>query len=114
LPGIEESTSFGTPALKVGGKLLMRVKDADTLVFRSPIEMKEILIESAPEIYFETDHYKGWPAALVRLSKISDAELQQCLQRAWRLQAPKKLIVQHEGGAAAPTAKRGRERPRKR
>ena len=79
LPDIEEDPSFGTPGLKVRGKFLMRVKDDDTLVFRCPIEMKEILIESVPEIYFETDHYKGYPAVLVRLSKASDAELQQCL-----------------------------------
>jgi hypothetical protein len=113
LPGIEESSSFGTPALKVQGKLLVRVKDADTLVFRCPIEMKEILIESTPEIYFETDHYKGWPGVLVRLSKIDDAELRQCLQRAWRLQAPKKLLAQQET-TAAPTAKSTRRKPGKR
>jgi hypothetical protein len=114
LPGIEESSSFGTPALKVQGKLLVRVKDADTLVVRCPIEMKEVLIESTPEIYFETDHYKGWPGVLVRLSKIEDAELQQCLQRAWRLQAPKKLLAQHEDGAAAASRKSLRRKPGKR
>lgn len=106
LPDIEETTSFGTPALKVQGKLLMRVKDKDTLVFRCPIEMKEVLIESAPAIYFETDHYKEWPAVLVRLAKASDVELQQCLTRAWRLQAPRKLVAQHEKGAAARKSKR--------
>jgi hypothetical protein len=95
LPDVEEGTAYGTPALKVRGKFLMRVKDPDTFVFRCPLEMKEVLIESASEIYFETDHYKGWPAVLVRLSKASDAELQQCLTRAWRLQAPKKLLDQH-------------------
>jgi hypothetical protein len=102
LPGIEESTAFGTPSLKVRGKFLMRVKDADTLVFRCPIEMKAVLIGSAPEIYFETDHYKGWPAVLVRLSKVEDTELQQ------------KLMAQYEGGTAAPTGNGMRRRPRKR
>jgi hypothetical protein len=96
LPGVEEGASFGTPALKVAGKLLARVKDASTAVFRCPLEMKEVLIETAPEIYFETDHYKGWAGILVRLSKASDAELAQCLDRAWRLQAPKRLREAHE------------------
>jgi hypothetical protein len=58
-----------------------------------------LVIESAPEIYFETDHYKGWPALLVRLSKASDVELQRCLTRAWRLQAPKRLIDRHEAAS---------------
>jgi len=37
LPDIEEGTSFGTPSLKVCGKLLTRLKDADTLVVRCPL-----------------------------------------------------------------------------
>ena len=49
-------------------------------------------VEAAPEIYFETDHYKGWPAVLVRLRKIKAAELKHRLARAWRLKAPKRLI----------------------
>jgi hypothetical protein len=97
LPEIEEGTSYGTPGMKVRGKVLMRVKDADTLVFRCAIDEKEMLMESAPEVYFETDHYKGWPVVLVRLSKASDAELKTCLERAWRLQAPAKLLGQFEG-----------------
>jgi hypothetical protein len=114
LPGIEESTAYGTPALKARGKLLMRVKDADTLVFRCPLEMKEVLIEAAPEIYFETDHYKGWPAILVRLSNADDAELEQCLQRAWQLQAPKRLVAQRADGTDAPAKTRARRKPGKR
>ncbi len=43
------------------------MKDAETLVFMCAIEAKELLMEAAPEIHFETDHYKGWPALLIRL-----------------------------------------------
>jgi hypothetical protein len=75
----------------------MRVKDRDTLVFRCTVEEKGLLMEAAPDIYFETDHYKGWPAVLVRLSNIDDAELLHCLQRAWRLQAPAKLVALRDG-----------------
>ncbi len=73
LPDIIETTSYGTPALKVGKKLLARVKDADTVVLMCPLNEKEMLLEAAPAIYFETDHYKGWPAILVRLSQIPPA-----------------------------------------
>jgi hypothetical protein len=88
--GLEEGTSHGMPSFKVRRKFLTRVKDADTYVFRCPLEEKEMLIEAAPEIYFETDHYKGWPAILVRASRASDQELQICLQRALRLVAAKR------------------------
>lgn len=75
LPGVEEGTSYGTPALKVRGRLLARVKDADTVVLRCEIEEKALLIEAAPDIYFETDHYRGWPMVLVRIHEISLEEL---------------------------------------
>ena len=107
LPDIEEGTSYGTPGMKVRGKFLMRVKDADTLVFRCAIEEKEMLMESAPEVYFETDHYKGWPAVLVRLSKASDAELEVCMERAWRLQAPAKLLGQFQGKRGTSSKRSG-------
>ncbi|MET2830264.1 MmcQ/YjbR family DNA-binding protein [Mesorhizobium shangrilense] len=92
LPEIIEGTSYGTPALKVGKKLLARVKDADTIVLMCPLDEKEMLLEAAPAIYFETDHYKGWPAILVRLSEISPGELRHRLERCWRRQASKKQV----------------------
>lgn len=92
LPEVEEGTWYGTPALKVNAKSLMRVKDPETLVFRCSVEEKEMLIAAAPGVYYETDHYKGWPAVLVRLSA-DDAELRCCLRRAWLLVAPKRLVA---------------------
>jgi hypothetical protein len=103
LPGIEEATSYGTPSLTVCGKLLLRVKDADTLVLRCTLEDKAMLIEAAPAIYFETDHYAGWPAVLARLAAISDAELAHRLGQAWHLQAPKKFKAEYANAHPAPT-----------
>jgi hypothetical protein len=113
LPEVETGTSYGTPALKVRGKLFLRAKDADTLVVMCTLEEKELLMEAAPGIYFETDHYKGWPAVLVRASAISDAELAHRLARAWRLKAPKRLVAAFEAAdAATATAKTSKRRSR--
>jgi hypothetical protein len=111
LPEVEEGVSFGTPCLKVRGKFLMRIKDPETLVFRCPIDEKIMLTEAAPDIYFETAHYVGWPAVLVRLSRISQAELVHCLERAWRLQAPAKLVAQREGKVLGNAKRRTRRAP---
>lgn len=92
LPEVEPGTSYGTPALKVRGKLLARVKDPDTLVVMCALEQKELLLAAAPHIYFETDHYKGWPAILVRMAAIGDDELAHRLEQAWRARAPKTLV----------------------
>lgn len=95
LPGIETGTSYGTPALKVAGKLLMRIKDAETLVLMAALDEKERLIEMAPDIYYETDHYRGWPALLVCAAAIGDDELRLRLLEAWTAKAPAKLRKTH-------------------
>lgn len=91
LPEVVEATSYGYPSFKVGKKFLCRIKDADTLVVTCPLEDKEMLMAAAPGIYFETDHYKGWPAVLVRIKEIGTDELRHRLRKAWLVQAPKKL-----------------------
>ena len=109
LPEVEATTWAGTPCLKVRGKSLMRVKDPDTLVVMCALEEKELLLEVAPGIYFETDHYKGWPAVLVRASEIGSDELRHRLENAWRMRAPKRLVAQLEM-AATPGKKHTRRR----
>jgi hypothetical protein len=94
LPEVEESTSYGTPSLKVRGKSFARLKDADTLVVMCAVEEKEMLMEVDPKVYFETDHYKGWPAVLVRLKTISASQLRHRLEQAWRFRAPKRLVTE--------------------
>jgi hypothetical protein len=98
LPGVEEGLSYGMPSLKVGGKFLGRVREPDVLVLMCALEEKELLMQTNSAVYFETDHYKGWPAVLVRLSKIGDEELTHRLRVAWRRQAPKTLLAALEGG----------------
>jgi hypothetical protein len=92
LPGIEAGSSYGKPALRVQKRFFAGVKDAGTLVVYCPLEEKELLKEAAPEIFHETDHYKGWPAILVRLAAIGDDELRHRLEIAWRMRAGKRLI----------------------
>lgn len=94
LPEISESPYYGYPAFKAGKKFLCRIKDADTLVVSCPLDEKEMLLSAAPDIYFETDHYKGWPAVLVRLAVVDDDELRHRLRKAWLSQAPKTLAKQ--------------------
>jgi hypothetical protein len=52
-----------------------------------------MLLELDPRLYFETDHYKAWPAMLVRLSAIDDTSLTGRRVAAWREKAPKRLAA---------------------
>lgn len=112
LPEVEAGTWYGTPGLLVKGKGFMRVKEdlPGTLVFRCPIDEKDALMGAMPHIYVETDHYKGWPAVLVRLSKIGEAELRQYVIRAWTCVAPQKLVQKSVTPKAVPKKKAAAKR----
>ena len=43
-------------------------------------------------MYFTTPHFDGYPAILVRLAEISEAELTELVTDAWLAQAPKTLV----------------------
>jgi hypothetical protein len=93
LPGVELSSSWGRPALKVNGKAfagLSRVPDA--LWVLCPLELKELLMEAQPGTFFETDHYKGWPAVLARMKGGDEEAVVARLESAWADKAPKRLV----------------------
>jgi hypothetical protein len=91
LPEVTQSTSYGAPSIKVKGKNFASVRGHQEMVLHCPIEQKDLLMEIAPEIYWQTDHFKGWPGLLVRLEVIGDEELALRLEDAWRFRAPKRL-----------------------
>ena len=96
LPEVVEDVWFRTPALKVRGKAFVRLKeDGESVVFLlESVEEQEFLIEAQPDIYFITDHYRGYPAVLARLSALRAPECRMRLERAWRVKAPKTLVKQ--------------------
>jgi hypothetical protein len=86
LENVEEGTSYGTPAFKVGGKLLARLReDGDSLVVGTTFEEREEMMAAEPETYYITDHYRNYPWVLVRLSRVDPGALRDLLGRAWRL-----------------------------
>jgi hypothetical protein len=100
LPGVAESTSYGTVALKVDGKFMARLKeDGETLVVRMDIVSRDLVLKAQPKIFYITDHYRDYPTVLVRLSEVKRDQLSELLEDAWRLVASRKRIAEHEGGS---------------
>lgn len=101
LPAVEESTSYGTPSLKVRGKLFVRLKeDGETIVLRTDPFDRAHLLKTAPDTFFITDHYRDYPWVLVRIAHTTKAQLRELLEDAWRRVAPKSLIAKYD--AAKP------------
>jgi hypothetical protein len=101
LPAVEESTTSGRPALRVGGRLFAWMspnKEAvGALAVRVDPEEKPLLIASRPDRLFSTPHYEGYPILLVRLDRITPEELAELVEDAWLLRAPRRLVDEHVG-----------------
>lgn len=90
LPGTVQSVSWGSPSLKLRGKMYAvmashRSAEPGTLVVVLPIEQRDEIIAADPDIYYLTDHYVNYPSLLVRLKRIPDDALRDLLLAAWRM-----------------------------
>jgi hypothetical protein len=107
-PAVEESTSYGTPSLRVKGKSFCRmwgerehrrdeVHDTEVLVVFCDVDEKPALIESAGGVLFSTPHYEGYGAMLIRLADVSIEDLTDYLEDSYRLKAPPAVLRQLDG-----------------
>lgn len=95
LRGVEESTSYGRPALKVRGKAFAVAGKADDhFVLMLDVERVELLMEMEPDVFFQTPHYVGWPAVLVRYDALPGMELPALLAEAWVRRVPKAWLAE--------------------
>jgi hypothetical protein len=111
LPGVEQGTMYGAPALKLRGKLLTcmashKSAEPGTLVVRLDFEQRDELIAAEPGIYYLTDHYVGYPSVLVRLSRIRTDALEDLLRSSWR------FVNALSGTARRPSEKRASRKSR--
>ena len=84
LPGTEESTSYGRPAVRVRGKAFVYPgREQGSFAVASSLEEKELLMETDPATFWETDHYRGWPAVLVRFGSADPERVGAVIRRAW-------------------------------
>ena len=95
LPGVEESTAYGSPALKVRGKLLAcipshRSAEPGSLLIAVDFDRRADLLAEAPETYYAPEHYLGYPGVLVRLMKIRRDALEGLLRGAYAFVTAKK------------------------
>lgn len=89
LPGVEESTTYGAPSVKVRGKLMAcpaihRSAEPDTLAVRIDFDQRDELIDADPNVYYLKDHYVNYPVVLVRMSQINQDALRDLIDMSWR------------------------------
>ena len=94
LPEVEVSTSYGTPALKIRGKFLtrLRTEDDSLVLLEVGFDEREVLMEAEPQTFHITPHYKDYSAVLVRLAPVEAGTVSRLLERRWRAVAPKRAL----------------------
>ena len=85
LSDVEEGTTFGFPAFKVGGKTFSwfpKKKEVEpgSLGVRMSITEREFRIAAQPAVYYVTPHYKDYPSILAHVDLLTDAELRELLE----------------------------------
>lgn len=84
LAGAEPSRSYGAPCVRVRGKaFLYPSRERDSFAISSPLPEKQLLIETDHRTFWETDHYRGWPAVLVRYGSPDRERIENVIRRAW-------------------------------
>lgn len=98
LPMVEEGTSYGTPAFRVGKRLLARLhQDGESLVLKIDAMEREALLATKPDQFFITSHYEDSPNwILARLAVVDPQELAELLVEAWRRVAPPRIVAAYE------------------
>jgi len=95
LPDVEETTTWGTPALKVVGTMFVCIAshksaEPDTLVVMMDTADRDALIAEDPDTYYLKEHYVGHPCVLVRLRRVSPDALRGLIVGAHRHVSQKK------------------------
>jgi hypothetical protein len=87
LPGTELSTSYGKPAVKVNGRAFLYTGHEADSSFGIAIDLDtvEMLKETDPETFWQSKHYEGWPAVLIRFGSRDPERVRAMIERshAW-------------------------------
>jgi hypothetical protein len=71
LPNVEEGTAWGFPVFRTAGKMFLCFReDLDSVVVRASFEQRDEMIAEDPTTYYTTDHHRGYPWVLARLSEL--------------------------------------------
>ena len=86
LPDAEPASA----SVKVHGKAFVYPgHERGSFCVHSPIDEKEMLMMTDPDTFWESPHYSGWPAVLVRFGSADRRRIELIIRRAWWERASK-------------------------
>ena len=109
--GASEGPYFGKPAIFVAEKFLTRVhhKEEAMVLAIGSMEMRDVMLEAEPQLFYITDHYKKFPYLLARQSKLTKTTLMDLLAaRVLRIEAKSKKKRAQKSASPAKQKKKAR------
>jgi hypothetical protein len=89
-PGAEDSSLHGGRCVRVRGHWIVNDNaDPTALALALDRETVDFLMATEPQTYFQTPHFEGWPAVLVRYAEADDDRLKEQIDKAWARRATK-------------------------
>lgn len=84
LPDTYLESFYGTPCPKVNKKAFVSPgREPDSFHVMSPHEEKAVLLDTDPDTFWQTDHYRNWPGLLVRFGSADPERVRNVIRRAW-------------------------------
>jgi hypothetical protein len=86
LPDVSEGRSYGFPSFLLNGRFFARFRDDDTVLVLqiASIDDRDVLMQLEPRAFFFTDHYRNYPAVLIRLADVPAALFRDVVRQAWK------------------------------
>jgi len=86
LANVVEGRSYGMPSFLLNRRFFARFRDDDTVLVLqlATIGEREVLMELDPRAFFFTEHYRNYPAVLIRLAEVPAALLTDVVTESWR------------------------------
>jgi hypothetical protein len=103
MKGTSETPYFGKPAVFYAESFVGRVHDKEEAVALrvGSIEMRDVMLEAEPALFYITDHYKPWPMLLARLKVLDRSTLKELVAARMR-----EIDAKAQKKKKAPTAKK--------
>jgi hypothetical protein len=117
LPNVSEGRSYGLPSFLLNGRFLARFRDDDTVLVLQleTIGERDVLMQLDSRAFFFTEHYRNYPAVLIRLADVPRSLFADLLTEAWRhvaaLPPARRRPKPAAGGKRRPQAQTRRRRP---
>jgi hypothetical protein len=88
LADVEVGTAYGTPALKVNGKMFAciptnRAAEPNSLAVRMSFLERDLRLKAEPDVYYLPPHYVNYAVVLCRVGQLDDDALRELIEVGW-------------------------------